>query len=259
MAIPGTTYDPNQAAQEAMAGAPGQQIEANSQVPEASDIASAAAGGARSTAQGAAGAAGLSGAAGANAGAQAGANTYGSTYAQVAPELSEQKVQQQGIRQGAQTAQRGQTMDYGTSIAGQGTQLANTAENIAWQQKQAEMAQQGSLLQDLFQGGTALAGDAILMSDKRAKTNIRDSGDMLKAIADNIRGHKFFYKSDPEHEEVGVMAQDLEKTPLKSSVIQASDGTKMVDTRRLTTANTAMISDLARKLDKAFSIIGGIK
>jgi hypothetical protein len=104
---------------------------------------------------------------------------------------------------------------------------------------------------------------AMMSSDKNAKTNIRDEdGDMLEEVAKAIRGHKFNYKSgygeDPGKEEFGVMAQDLEKTPLKTTVIDTPKG-KMVDTRRLTTANTAMISDLSRKLDKALAYMGGVK
>ncbi len=46
----------------------------------------------------------------------------------------------------------------------------------------------------------------------------------------------------------GVEAQDLEKTPLASVVMDTPQG-KMVDTRHLTTANTAMISELSKKVD----------
>ena len=55
------------------------------------------------------------------------------------------------------------------------------------------------------------------------------------------------------------MAQDLEKTPLANTVQEGQDGVKRVDTGRMTMANTAMISDLSRKLDKALEYMGRVK
>lgn len=47
----------------------------------------------------------------------------------------------------------------------------------------------------------------------------------------------------------GPMAQDLEKTPAGASVVKrAPDGTKMVDTSRLSLVNTGAISDLQRQI-----------
>lgn len=47
----------------------------------------------------------------------------------------------------------------------------------------------------------------------------------------------------------GPMAQDLERTPAGASTVkQAPDGTKMVDTSRLALVNTAAISDLQKQL-----------
>jgi len=70
-----------------------------------------------------------------------------------------------------------------------------------------------------------------------------------KDVKDNIKTVSYTYKGQ-SRPEVGVLAQDLEKTPLKTSVFQGPGGVKMVDTNRLTTQNTAMIADLARKVDK---------
>lgn len=49
----------------------------------------------------------------------------------------------------------------------------------------------------------------------------------------------------------GPMAQDLEKTPIGASVVQAGpDGTKKVDTQRLTMANTAALAEQQRRMDQ---------
>jgi hypothetical protein len=51
------------------------------------------------------------------------------------------------------------------------------------------------------------------------------------------------------------MAQDLEKTPLASTVVTGTDGYKRVDTGQLTLGNTAMITELSDKLDKVFQYL----
>jgi hypothetical protein len=212
--------------------------------------AAAAAGGARSTAQGAAGAAGLSGAAAANAGAGAGASQYGSTYASIQPQLTGQQNEANIASASNKT---------NASITNNQTQGTERGQNLNYASGMADVAQKNS--QNIGNAiGTGLSAiGTLIASDKRVKTNIRDGGDMLSAVADSVRGHKFNYKASPGKEEYGVMAQDLEKTPLANTVQEGQDGTKMVDTRRLTTANTAMISDLSRKLDKALEYMGRIK
>jgi hypothetical protein len=95
-----------------------------------------------------------------------------------------------------------------------------------------------------------------MLSDKRAKTNIHDGNDMLHAVADSVRGKSFNYKESPDRQEYGIMAQDLEKTPLKGMVNEDQNGMKRIDTQRLTTANTAMISELSKKMDKALAYMG---
>jgi hypothetical protein len=66
------------------------------------------------------------------------------------------------------------------------------------------------------------------------------------------KGYSYEYK-EPERfgqgRFYGPMAQDLEKTPAGASVVKkAPDGTKMVDTSRLSLVNTAAISDLQKQL-----------
>ena len=56
----------------------------------------------------------------------------------------------------------------------------------------------------------------------------------------------------------GPMAQDLAKNPVtEGSVHQDENGYLMVDTRQLTLTNTAMISQLARKIQELEERIGG--
>lgn len=56
----------------------------------------------------------------------------------------------------------------------------------------------------------------------------------------------------------GPMAQDLAKNPVTSGTVHKDEnGYMMVDTRQLTLTNTAMISQLARKIEELEERIGG--
>lgn len=96
-------------------------------------------------------------------------------------------------------------------------------------------------------GLVKLGAEATQPSDENLKDNIQET-DLLEPVSKNVRQISYTYKGS-NHPENGISAQDLEKTPLKSTVIDTPEG-KMVDTKRLTTANTGMIADLARKVDK---------
>lgn len=97
----------------------------------------------------------------------------------------------------------------------------------------------------LLGAGAGVTG--ALASDENLKDNIKET-DLLKPVGKEVRQISYTYKGS-DHPENGISAQDLEKTPLKSVVLDTPQG-KMVDTKRLTTANTGMIADLARKVDK---------
>lgn len=66
------------------------------------------------------------------------------------------------------------------------------------------------------------------------------------------RPYSYQYKDPSRHGAgrfFGPMAQDLEQTPAGASVVKrAPDGTKMVDTSRLSLVNTGAISDLQRQI-----------
>jgi len=123
-------------------------------------------------------------------------------------------------------------------------------------------------------------------SDERMKTDMRPLLDSIKARGREMRGevspgstasyggpassstasfplteqaaeipaYKFRYKEPyaqqyGEGPRVGVMAQDLERVPATAPTVQTGpDGLKRVDAGQLTMTNTAMISDLARRL-----------
>jgi len=101
---------------------------------------------------------------------------------------------------------------------------------------------------------------AMAMSDKNQKTDIKSGKDMLDLVLGKVKGYSFNYKpdnmagEDPNTQHIGVMAQDLEQTPLKSAVIDTPEG-KMVDTKQMTMANTAMLSEMNDKVNKVISMM----
>ena len=81
-----------------------------------------------------------------------------------------------------------------------------------------------------------------------------DEKKSIEAI-EKTHGYSFEYK-DPNQMgakdglQFGIMAQDLEKTPAGRSVVKKQpDGTRMVDTSRLTMVNTAALNAMSKEID----------
>src|SRR5574344_2036866 len=100
------------------------------------------------------------------------------------------------------------------------------------------------------------------LSDETQKTVYGKNDDITKDMA-KINAYLFKYKPEAQakfngqhgvdgKEHIGVMAQELEKNPVTSSVVETdpTSGFKMVDTDKLTMANTAAISELAKTLEE---------
>lgn len=88
----------------------------------------------------------------------------------------------------------------------------------------------------------------------------QNSGRGLQApavqMAQQAPGYSFQYRNPSAQgaapgQQYGVMAQDLERTPAGRSVVMPQpDGTKMVDTGRLSMQNTAAIGELGNEIEK---------
>lgn len=67
-------------------------------------------------------------------------------------------------------------------------------------------------------------------------------------------GYAFNYKpeagEDPSQRRYGVMAQDLERTPMGASIVRDTPDGKMVDTRMASGVTLAAVSDLQRQIDE---------
>jgi hypothetical protein len=129
------------------------------------------------------------------------------------------------------------------------TQARTGGQQIGAQAQIAQQQQQGQLIGGLISGGAALAAAA---SDKNMKKNIsaakKDTASFLNALS----AQKYNYKDESKPgtspgKNYGIMAQDLEKSPMgKSLVIDTPDG-KMVDVRRGFGAALAGMAELNRR------------
>ncbi len=101
----------------------------------------------------------------------------------------------------------------------------------------------------MIQGGVTAAATAA-KSDRRAKTDIEPGDAIANDAMRKLPAFAYRYKDerDGAGTQLGPMAQDLEKAGLKHAVIDTPSG-KYVDTRKLSLANTAMVTALARRLD----------
>jgi hypothetical protein len=145
---------------------------------------------------------------------------------------------------------------YGTDVSAQGGKYGVDA-GIENQQSMNWM----NMLGTLFSAAAPVAG--VALSDETAKTDIKDGYGILEQVTKVVNPKTFKYKpgvgEDSTAPRVGVMAQDLEKTPLASTVKTGEDGMKRVDTAQLSLGNTAMISELSQKLDKVFDYLKAAK
>jgi hypothetical protein len=94
-------------------------------------------------------------------------------------------------------------------------------------------------------------GAAAKFSDKRLKEDIDDGDKAANSAIDGLRAYTYRYKDKKlgQDNELGIMAQDLEKAGLKHTIIETPRG-KAVNGAALATSNTAMIAALGKRLAK---------
>lgn len=107
----------------------------------------------------------------------------------------------------------------------------------------------GEHLLGAIQGGASVAA---LASDKRLKTEIVDGDKDADAFIKSLKAYKYKYKNSKfgEGEQLGIMAQDLEKSGLgKQAVIETPQG-KMVHGAKLAGALAAVVARQQGRIDK---------
>jgi hypothetical protein len=196
---------------------------------------------------------------GLNAGqaAQMGAQKAGDLYTQ--GQQTGQGMGMNAYSQGAQTQLGGVNAQTGVGQAQTGVANAQTAQGAAQGalggQQYGEGHQQGKDTMGAI--GNAAGTIATLISDKRLKKDISVAPDMLDKILRKVKGVDFEYKDevgDPGPQ-VGVIAQDLEKTPLASVVEDTPQG-KAINTSKLSTGMLDLILEMGQRIKELEAKVG---
>lgn len=88
----------------------------------------------------------------------------------------------------------------------------------------------GGIVGGAIQGGAGIGAAAV--SDKRAKKNIGAADSLVEQMLDKVEPSQFEYKdkADGQGKRIGVMAQDLEKSPAGAAMVEVQpDGKKQVN------------------------------
>lgn len=155
--------------------------------------------------------------------------------------------------------QQGLTQMKSNARLGQATNLQNQANAMAQAgaQKSGALGSIAGMAAGAALGGTAGAqiganvGGAVF-SDKNMKENIESpNSSTIQMFLDKLKPYKYNYKQDPTEEpQVGVMAQDLEKSDLGEEFVEEVDGNKMVDYGKMASTQMAAIADLHQRLKR---------
>lgn len=172
----------------------------------------------------------------------------------------EAMMQQQGLNQQMQSLgynlgfqQDTNQLDANQNRMNMAQQQAMDAANRSSQQATAMMQVGSSALSSVGNIAASAVGGK---SDVRAKQNISPAGQDIESMLDELDAYRWDYRPGeaPEGERkgrVGVMAQDLERSPLgRTMVHEGPDGMKRVDQDRLLTAAIAAAVDLHERVRK---------
>lgn len=163
---------------------------------------------------------------------------YGMSGQQAVAGLQERNQAAQTLAQ-LQEQQRQQDMQatlggYGTAVQGYGSAVQNPGPNM------------GSIISG---AGSSILGFAA--SDRRLKTDVKDADGEAARLLDGLKSYRFRYKDARygKGEQVGVMAQEMERVGLKHAVIDTPQG-KMVDGAKTATSALALTAALARRVSR---------
>jgi len=140
-----------------------------------------------------------------------------------------------------------------SKLAGQTGQMQSQAAQLG---KTGATMQQGAAsgLGDVAKLASAGASLATTFSDVRLKEDIKPASNDLQDLLDKLSASKYTYKDDmglPEGEQLGVMAQDLEKSELGEQFVEEdANGNKMVDYGKMGSTQMAALADLHDRLKK---------
>ena len=149
---------------------------------------------------------------------------------------------QQNARAMQAAVLQGMTQDQLAAL-GQTGALRQAELGARTQQEMARLGQPGR--PGAIQIGAQLAG-AALLSDERVKEDVGDGAADVREILRGLNAHTYRYKREvggDGSQHVGIMAQDLEKTPAGRSMVREVRGVKHVDVAKLAGALAAAAAD----------------
>lgn len=180
------------------------------------------------------------------------------------------QLQQAAMSQNATLAQQvnlaNQQAGQQTTANNQQSMLQTRSQDIAQQQNLGQLtlganqnqvnAQVGALnaqTAQKAQTSNLLAtglGAAATFSDRRLKEDVSALGrDDITAFLEAIHPAAFRYKGQPQTH-AGVMAQDVEKSPVGRTLVKDVGGAKAIDTNHATTALMAALADMHQRVKK---------
>ena len=89
-----------------------------------------------------------------------------------------------------------------------------------------------------------------LLSDRKAKKNIKDGKEKTKKFLDSLSAKEFEYKNGGGGVTIGIMAQDVAKSKAGNGMVRDDGGTLMIDTAQATGPMLAALSELNERIKK---------
>jgi hypothetical protein len=192
------------------------------------------------------------------------------TQAQANAQASLLRAQEQSQARQALMSAASQIRSADQSSVGQATQLqlgssgaaldaqqarANIASDIYAQamsgDTQRALAREQTRAQKQANTMSAVGQGIQAASDKRLKTNVRQGDDLAEAFLESLSSKLYSYKDSPNVDKLGVMAQDMEKSPMgKNAVVKNAEGMRFIDTEDATSALLASVANLHGRLKK---------
>lgn len=142
---------------------------------------------------------------------------------------------------------------YGNQVAQSNIGNYQGTVNAALQNYGFGLQQQGQntqMLGGLLGGGLGLAG-AAMFSDEDLKDDISDADDEANEMVSKMNPKSFKYKDDPDKDtHYGIIAQDLEKSPMGKSLVIDTPKGKAVDIPKALAAVMAVQSVFDKRLKR---------
>lgn len=136
-----------------------------------------------------------------------------------------------------------------SNIANQQGNVSAALQNYGYGLQQ--QAQNNQMLGGLLSGAATLGGAALIASDEKLKDNVKNADSDADDMVDKLDAKSYSYKEDPEKKEhMGILAQDLEKSPMGKAIVVETPEGKHVDAKKALSAVLAVQSVLNKRLKK---------